>query len=65
VAAVITALGGATLAGSGAGGAFWGSLLAGRVTDAGKYAVHYDQSLQILSGKLMPMAIRNYNRPKF
>ncbi|MBZ5515324.1 MAG: hypothetical protein LAN62_10910 [Acidobacteriia bacterium] len=64
VAAVITALGGAKFAGSGAGGAFWGSLLAGRITDAGKYAVHYDQSLKVLSGKLMPMAIRNYNRPK-
>jgi hypothetical protein len=65
VAAVITALGGAKLAGSGAGGAFWGSLLAGRIVDAGHYSVHYDQSLKVLSGKLMPMAIRNYNRPKF
>lgn len=64
VAAVITALGGAKLAGSGAGGAFWGSILAGRVTDAGKYAVHYDKSLQVLSGKLMPLTIRNYNRPR-
>ncbi|MBZ5542500.1 MAG: hypothetical protein LAO07_02325 [Acidobacteriia bacterium] len=64
VAAVITALGGATFAGSGAGGAFWGSLVAGSVKDAGKYSVHYDQSLKVLSGKLMPMAIRNYNRPK-
>jgi Tfp pilus assembly protein PilX len=64
VAAVITALGGAKLAGSGAGGAFWGSLLAGRITDAGKYSVHYDQSLKVLSGKLMPMAIRNYTRLK-
>jgi hypothetical protein len=64
VAAVITALGGAKLAGSGAGGAFWGSLLAGRIVDAGKYSVHYDQSLKVLSGKLTPMAIRNYNRLK-
>lgn len=65
VAAVITALGNAKFAGSGAGGAFWGSLVAGSVVDAGKYSVHYDQSLKVLSGKLMPMAIRNYNRPKF
>jgi Tfp pilus assembly protein PilX len=65
VSAVITALGNATLGGGGTGGAFYGSILAGSVTDGGSYAVHYDQSLQVLSGKLMPMAIRNYNRPKF
>ena len=62
--AVITALGDATLGGGGTGGAFYGSILAGSVTDGGSYAVHYDRSLQVLSGKLMPMAIRNYNRPK-
>ncbi len=65
VSAMITALGGATLGGGGTGGAFFGSILAGRIVDGGTYAVHYDQSLQIASGKLMPMAIRNYNRPKF
>jgi hypothetical protein len=65
IKAVITALGDATLGGSGSGGAFYGSLLAGSITDAGTYPVHYDQSLQVLSGKLTPMAIRNYNRPKF
>jgi hypothetical protein len=65
ISAMITALGGAKFAGSGAGGAIWGSVLAGRIVDSGKYAVHYDQSLQVASGKLMPMAIRNYNRPKF
>lgn len=65
VSAVITALGNATLGGGGTGGAFYGSILAGSVTDGGSYAVHYDQSLQVLSGKLMPMAIRNYNRPKY
>jgi Tfp pilus assembly protein PilX len=64
VSAVITALGGATLGGGGTGGAFYGSILAGSITDGGSYAVHYDQSLQVLSGKLTPMAIRNYNRPK-
>jgi len=65
VSAMITALGAAGFSGSGAGGAIWGAVLAGRITDAGKYAVHYDLSLQVASGKLMPMAIRNYNRPKF
>jgi len=63
--AVVTALGDATLGGGGTGGAFYGSLIAGSVTDAGTYSVHYDQSLQVASGKLMPMTIRNYNRPKF
>jgi len=63
--AVVTALGDASLGGSGSGGAFYGSLIAGSVTDSGTYAVHYDQSLQVASGKLMPMTIRNYNRPKF
>jgi hypothetical protein len=65
VSAVITALGGATLGGGGTGGAFYGSILAGSITDGGTYAVHYDQSLQVLSGKLTPLAIRNYNRPKY
>jgi hypothetical protein len=65
IKAVITALGDATLGGGGTGGAFYGSILAGSITDSGTYAVHYDRSLQVLSGKLMPMAIRNYNRPKF
>jgi Tfp pilus assembly protein PilX len=63
--AVVTALGGATLGGGGSGGAFYGAMIAGSITDGGTYSVHYDQSLQIASGKLMPMAIRNYNRPKF
>lgn len=63
--ALITALGNAKLGGGGTGGAFYGSLLAGSVTDGGTYSVHYDQSMQVLSGKLMPMSIRNYNRPKF
>jgi hypothetical protein len=63
--AVVTALGDATLGGGGSSGAFYGSLLAGSITDGGTYSVHYDQSLQVVSGKLMPMAIRNYNRPKF
>ena len=63
--AIITALGEAKLGGGGTGGAFYGSLLAGSVTDQGTYSVHYDQSLQVLSGKLMPMSIRNYNRPRY
>ena len=63
--AIVTALGEAKLGGGGSGGAFYGSILAGAITDAGTYAVHYDQSMQVLSGKLMPMSIRNYNRPKF
>jgi hypothetical protein len=63
--AIVTALGDAKLGGGGTGGAFYGSLLAGSVTDMGTYSVHYDQSMQVLSGKLMPMSIRNYNRPKF
>ena len=63
--AVITALGDASLGGGGSGGAFYGSILAGSITDSGTYSVHYDQSLQVASGKLMPMTIRNYNRPKF
>ncbi len=63
--AVVTALGDAVLGGGGSGGAFYGSLIAGSVTDGGTYSVHYDQSLQIASGKLMPMTIRNYNRPKY
>ncbi|MBI4165521.1 MAG: hypothetical protein HY508_07290 [Acidobacteria bacterium] len=63
--AIVTALGDAKLGGGGTGGAFYGSMLAGSITDMGTYSVHYDQSLQVLSGKLMPMSIRNYNRPKF
>jgi Tfp pilus assembly protein PilX len=63
--AIVTALGDASLGGGGSGGAFYGSLLAGSVTDAGTYSVHYDQSMQVISGKMMPMAIRNYNRPKY
>lgn len=63
--AIVTALGDATLGGGGTGGAFYGALIAGSVTDGGTYSVHYDQSLQVASGKLMPMTIRNYNRPKF
>jgi hypothetical protein len=63
--ALVVALGEAKLGGGGAGGAFYGSILAGTITDAGTYAVHYDQSMQVISGKLMPMSIRNYNRPKF
>jgi hypothetical protein len=62
--AVVTALGEAKLGGSGSGGAFYGSIIAGAITDAGNYSVHYDQSMKVLSGKLTPMAIRNYNRPK-
>jgi len=63
--AIVTALGEAVLGGGGTGGAFYGSLLAGSVTDGGTYSVHYDQSMQVLSGKLMPMSIRNYNRPRY
>ncbi len=63
--ATVTALGDAVLGGGGTGGAFYGALIASSVKDAGTYSVHYDQSLQVASGKLMPMAIRNYNRPKY
>jgi hypothetical protein len=63
--AVVTALGDASIGGGGSGGAFYGALIAGSITDSGTTAVHYDQSLQVASGKLMPMTIRNYNRPKF
>ncbi len=63
--AVVTALGDASIGGGGSGGAFYGAILAGSITDSGTTAVHYDQSLQVASGKLMPMTIRNYNRPKF
>jgi hypothetical protein len=63
--AMVTALGDAKLGGGGSGGAFYGSMLAGSITDMGTYSVHYDQALQVISGKMMPMAIRNYNRPKY
>jgi hypothetical protein len=62
---MVTALGDAKLGGGGSGGAFYGSMLAGSITDMGTYSVHYDQALQVISGKMMPMAIRNYNRPKY
>jgi hypothetical protein len=57
--------GGARLAGSGVGGAFFGSILAKNVTDAGNYAVHYDLASRVQSGKLFTAQVVSVTRPKF
>jgi hypothetical protein len=64
-ALVIVPNGGARLAGSGAGGAFFGGILANTVTDAGNYAVHYDMAAKVQSGTLFSPRIISVTRPKF
>lgn len=64
-ALVVAPNGGARLQGSGAGGAFFGAILAKSVTDAGNYAVHYDMSAKVQSGSLFSPRIISVTRPKF
>jgi len=56
--------GGARLQGSGAGGVFFGAILAKQVTDAGNYAVHYDLASRVQSGKLFVSRVVSVTRPK-
>lgn len=55
--------GNATLAGSGAGGTFFGSILAQSVTDSGNYAVHYDVSSKTASGQMFASQVMSTTRP--
>lgn len=65
LSSVITAPNGsAKLAGSGAGGVFFGSILALNILDCGNYSVHYDLSMRVQSGKLYPTRVVSATRPK-
>lgn len=55
--------GSATLGGSGASGAFFGSILAQNVTDKGNYAVHYDVASKNTSGEEFASQVMSVTRP--
>jgi len=56
--------GGARLAGSGAGGAFFGAILANNIDDRGNYPVHYDLSMRTQSGQMFTAQVVSVTRPK-
>ncbi len=56
--------GDAELGGSGASGAFFGSILAKEITDGGNYPVHYDLATKTVSGQLFQAQILSVTRPK-
>lgn len=65
LSAMITAPNGAAkLAGSGGTGVFFGAILASNVLDCGNYAVHYDLSMKVQTGKLYPPRVVSVTRPK-
>lgn len=53
------------LAGSGAGGVFFGSILASKVADKGNYAVHYDLSMKNESGLMYSPKLVTITRPMY
>ena len=57
--------GDADLAGSGSGGAFFGSILANNITDHGNYPVHYDLNMRTVSGQLFTAQVVSVTRPKY
>ncbi len=65
LSAQITApYGTANLSGSGAGGVFFGSILANNIVDSGGYAIHYDINMSKESGKLYPARVVSITRPQ-
>jgi hypothetical protein len=56
--------GGARLAGSGAGGAFFGAILANNIDVRGNYPVHYDLSMRTQSGQMFTAQVVSVSRPK-
>lgn len=56
--------GGAQLTGSGAGGSFFGAIIAKDVRNNGNYAVHYDLASKVQSGKLFSTQVVSITRPK-
>ena len=57
--------GDASLGGSGASGAMFGSILAKNIDDGGNYPVHYDVSAKSLSGQLFISQVVSVTRPKY
>ncbi len=57
--------GNASLGGSGASGAMFGSILANNITDGGNYPVHYDISARSISGQLFTSQVVSVTRPKY
>ncbi len=57
--------GDASLGGSGASGAMFGSILAQNIIDSGNYPVHYDISARNLSGQLFVSQVVSVTRPKY
>jgi hypothetical protein len=53
-----------SLGGSGASGAFFGSILGGVIKDSGGYPVHYDMAAKTDSGALFTSRIIDVTRPK-